>query len=271
MTGMRRIFQGASTVSAILDGDLIEHAARAGLRSVFIGFETLNTQSLVRAGKVQNINRDYAAAISRLHDLGIMINGSFVFGLDGDGPDVFERTVDWAIGAGISTATFHIATPYPGTAFMERMRREGRVLTDNWDLYDTRHVTFQPVECQSTNYRQATIKRTEISTMDCDRSQQRCSRNDLAQAANFLYAAGWKKFEPLWALIVQLKSLGAMTPVLERLLKTDESESAGGPVDCSTNELLPRQELTQIAGHAPNLETTISNATANRDPAPFKY
>ncbi len=272
MTGMRRIFQGASTVSAILDGDLIEHAARAGLRSVFIGFETLNTQSLVRAGKVQNINRDYAAAISRLHDLGIMINGSFVFGLDGDGPDVFERTVDWAIGAGISTATFHIATPYPGTAFMERMRREGRVLTDNWDLYDTRHVTFQPVGMSidqlQTGYHQAY---RDFYTWTAIARSSAVHETTWHKLRHFLYAAGWKKFEPLWALIVQLKSLGAMTPVLERLLKTDESESAGGPVDCSTNELLPRQELTQIAGHAPNLETTISNATANRDPAPFKY
>ena len=30
------------------------------------------------------MRRDYAAAIRRLHDLGVMINGSFVFGMDGD-------------------------------------------------------------------------------------------------------------------------------------------------------------------------------------------
>ena len=52
----------------------------------------------------------------RLHDLGIMINGSFVFGMDDDDEDVFRRTVDWAIEHGITTATFHIQTPYPGHA-----------------------------------------------------------------------------------------------------------------------------------------------------------
>ena len=51
----------------------------------------------------------------RLHGLGIMINGSFVFGMDDDDEDVFRRTVDWAIEHGITTATFHIQTPYPGT------------------------------------------------------------------------------------------------------------------------------------------------------------
>ena len=50
-----------------------------------------------------------------------MINGSFVFGMDDDDADVFERTVDWAIEHGITTATFHILTPYPGTALYARM------------------------------------------------------------------------------------------------------------------------------------------------------
>ena len=50
-----------------------------------------------------------------------MINGSFVFGMDGDDPTVFDRTVEWAIGQGIETATFHILTPYPGTALYKRM------------------------------------------------------------------------------------------------------------------------------------------------------
>ena len=55
-----------------------------------------------------------------------MINGSFVFGLDGDDPEVFPRTVDWAVKVGITTATFHILTPYPGTAlFTDMARRTG--------------------------------------------------------------------------------------------------------------------------------------------------
>ena len=71
----------------------------------------------------QNLHRDYGAAIRRLHDLGVMVNGSFVFGMDGDDASVFDRTVEWAIEQGIETATFHILTPYPGTALYDRMRR----------------------------------------------------------------------------------------------------------------------------------------------------
>ena len=73
-----------------------------------------------------------------------MINGSFVFGMDDDDEDVFRRTVDWAIEHGITTATFHIQTPYPGTRLFARMEAAGRILTRDWDLYDTRHVVYRP-------------------------------------------------------------------------------------------------------------------------------
>src|SRR5437016_1289217 len=112
MKGMGRVFQAAATVDSILRDDVIEDAAAAGLRSLFVGFETLSSSSLERAGKRQNLGRSYGDVVRRLDSLGIMINGSFVFGLDGDGRDVFPRTVDWAVHAGLTTATFHILTPY---------------------------------------------------------------------------------------------------------------------------------------------------------------
>ena len=94
MRGMNRLFQGAATVDSILHGDLVERAAAAGLRSLFVGFETLTPGNLARSNKRQNLGRDYAAVANRLHELGIMINGSFVFGMDEDDGDVFRRTVD---------------------------------------------------------------------------------------------------------------------------------------------------------------------------------
>src|SRR3982751_5117517 len=142
MKGMKRLFQGAATVDSVLRGDLIERAADAGLRSLFVGFETLTPENLRRSQKRQNLGRDYSAVTARLHALGIMINGSFVFGMDDDGDDVFQRTVEWAIANGITTATFHIQTPYPGTGLHARLTAEGRITSTDWDLYDTRHVVF---------------------------------------------------------------------------------------------------------------------------------
>jgi radical SAM superfamily enzyme YgiQ (UPF0313 family) len=219
LRGMNRLFQGAATVDSILRGDLIERAAEAGLRSIFVGFETLTPENLRRSNKRQNLGRDYKAVTERLHGLGIMINGSFVFGMDDDRPDVFSRTVDWAIAHGITTATFHIQTPYPGTRLFGRMEEEGRITTRNWDRYDTRHVVYRPAHLTPDAlkdgydwayrefYRWPSIGRASLSHGSLKH-----------QAKHFFYATGWKKFEPLWNLVIRARQLRRMTPLLEAVL-----------------------------------------------------
>src|SRR3984893_12386385 len=143
MTGLGRVWQAAGTVDSVLAPGLLEQAVAAGLRSLFVGFETLSRSNLLQSNKKQNLGKDYHEAVKRLHGLGIMINGSFVFGLDCDDKDVFKRTVDWAVNCGLTTATFHILTPYPGTRLFQTMEKEDRILHRNWDQYDTRQVVFK--------------------------------------------------------------------------------------------------------------------------------
>ncbi len=219
MKGMRRLFQGAATVDSILRGDLIERAAEAGLRSIFVGFETLTPENLRRSNKRQNLGRDYKAVADRLHSLGIMINGSFVFGMDDDGEDVFRRTVDWAVEHGITTATFHIQTPYPGTRLHARMVQEKRMLTRDWNLYDTRHVVYQPAllkpEALKEGYDWAYREFYRWRSI----AQASLHHGTLKhQAKHFFYAAGWKKFEPLWDLLIRARQLTRITPLLEGVL-----------------------------------------------------
>jgi len=228
MRGMGRLFQGAATVDSILRGDLIERAAAAGLRSLFVGFETLTPGNLASSNKRQNLGRDYAAVTERLHSLGIMINGSFVFGMDDDEEDVFRRTVDWAVDHGITTATFHIQTPYPGTRLFARTEAAGRILTRDWDLYDTRTVVYQPArltpEALKTGYDWAYREFYRWSSI----AQASLSHGSLKhQAKHFFYAAGWKKFEPLWDAVIRAKQLRAMTPVLESVLSKVTAKRPG--------------------------------------------
>jgi radical SAM superfamily enzyme YgiQ (UPF0313 family) len=228
MRGMNRLFQGAATVDSVLRGDLIEHAANAGLRSLFVGFESFTPGNLARSNKRQNLGRDYTAVTNRLHQLGIMINGSFVFGMDDDDEGVFRQTVDWAIEHGITTATFHIQTPYPGTRLYARMVEQGRLVSQDWDLFDTRHVVFKPTRMTPTAleegyhwayrefYRWSSIAHASLSHGTVKH-----------QAKHFFYAAGWKKFEPLWNLMIRLKQLRCMTPLLESVLSevTDDTDA----------------------------------------------
>ena len=231
MRGMGRLFQGAATVDSVLRGDLIERAARAGLRSLFVGFETLSPENLRASNKKQNLARDYQAVTRRLSDLGIMINGSFVFGMDEDGPDVFDRTVEWAVRNGITTATFHIQTPYPGTRLHQSLAAAGRIVSEDWDRYDTRHVVFRPARL--------TAEQLESGYRGAYRSfygWRNIARGSLAheglkhQAKHFFYAVGWKKFEPLWDAVIKTRRLDIMTPLLEAVLsKTSATPSPRTP------------------------------------------
>ena len=220
MLGMNRLWQAAGTVKAVLEQPrVLEKAVACGLRSLFVGFETVNSDNLQEQRKFQNIGRDYAAAVRRLHDLGVMVNGSFVFGMDHDGPDVFERTVEWAIEQGIETATFHILTPYPDTALHARMEAEGRLLHRDWDLYDTRHVVFKPARLTPAEleagywrayrdfYRWGSILRGAATKATV--------RGRLRHVG---YAGGWKKFEPLWDALIRSRQVLHALPVLEAIL-----------------------------------------------------
>jgi radical SAM superfamily enzyme YgiQ (UPF0313 family) len=194
----------------------------------------LSADNLHQSNKVQNIGRDYEKAIDRLHDLGVMINGSFVFGLDGDDPDVFERTVAWAVERGITTATFHIATPYPGTGFYQEMERAGRITTHDWDLYDTRHVTFTPARMSAselkTGYDRSYDRFYEWSAI-LKASLHHGSLKH--QIKHFCYTSGWKKFEPLWNLIIQMRKLNVMTPLLEGVLSKVTQLHQGKTLDAA--------------------------------------
>ncbi len=227
MRGMGRLWQAAGTVQSVLKPGLIEKAAAVGLKSLFVGFETLNAASLRTHGKFQNLHRDYAAAVRRLHDLGVMVNASFVFGMDEDDRGVFARTVEWAIAQGIETATFHILTPYPGTPLFDRMEAEGRIAHRDWDLYDTRHVVFRPrgltAEEIEAGYRSAYRDFYRWGSILRGAWSKETWPGRLRHGA---YAAGWKKFEAFWGLLIKAGRVSGMLPALERVLAGDAARGA---------------------------------------------
>ena len=219
MRGMGRLWQAAGTVHSILQPGLMEKAVESGLRSLFVGFETLNPNNLKLQHKYQNLGRDYSKAIQRLHDLGVMVNASFVFGIDDDDPSVFARTVEWAIQQGIETATFHILTPYPGTVLYENMNRDRRMLTSNWNLYDTRHAVFShpkmTPEILEAGYWHAY---DEFYKWGNILHSGFVHKKPLNFVRHLAYTGGWKKFEPLWDWVIRAKKVTNFLPLLESVL-----------------------------------------------------
>jgi radical SAM superfamily enzyme YgiQ (UPF0313 family) len=135
---------GLATTLLCKDLPLLDLAAKSGCRGLLMGLESISQANLRHSRKGFNRPEDYANVVNRLHERGIGLQGCFVFGLDGDEPDVFEKTADFAVQAGIDLPRFAIVTPFPGTSLYRRLESEDRIITRNWDLYDGQHAVFQP-------------------------------------------------------------------------------------------------------------------------------
>jgi radical SAM superfamily enzyme YgiQ (UPF0313 family) len=135
---------GLATVLLGEDLPLLDLAAKSGCRGLLMGLESISPSALRASRKGFNSPEKYAELVRLLHERGIALQGCFVFGLDDDRPEVFEKTARFAVEANIDLPRFAIVTPFPNTGLYKRLAAEGRILTRNWELYDGQHVVFQP-------------------------------------------------------------------------------------------------------------------------------
>lgn len=217
LRGSGIVWQAAASLDVARDPRYLEEAYAAGCRSLFVGFESLSPENMRGNNKLVNVAADYAEACRRFHDAGIMINGSFVFGFDCDGPDVFERTVEFTIENKILTASFHILTPLPATRLFERLEGEGRILHRNWSRYDTYHAVFRPrhmtPEQLEAGYHEARRRFAAWSSIF-----QR-SMGLPGALKRIAYNVAWMKIDPLWAAIIRAGLMPFATRIFERVLQ----------------------------------------------------
>jgi radical SAM superfamily enzyme YgiQ (UPF0313 family) len=168
--------------------------------------------------------------------------------MDHDDDTVFDRTVDWAIRQGIETATFHILTPYPGTALYERMHADGRITTYDWDRYDTRHVVYRPThltpEALEAGYWNAYQKFYRWGSI----FQGAATKSDLlGKLRHIAYAGGWKKFEPLWDWVIRARRVNQLLPVLENVLAEFGQRTSGAERAATAAPSPDSAKLTTVA------------------------
>lgn len=135
---------GQGDLSMAKDQELLKLMARSGCMAMFVGLESISPDSLAAANKRPNIGLDYQRAVAAIHRQGIDIIGSFIFGLDPDQPGVFRQTVDFAERVKLSAAQFSVLTPFPGTPLYDQLKKEGRITSFDWSLYNMRNVVYQP-------------------------------------------------------------------------------------------------------------------------------
>ena len=135
---------GQSALTIADDPELLDLAARSGCIGLLVGFESISPDVLWSIGKKVHLRRRYEESIRKLHARGIHIQGSFIFGFDGDTPDIIRSTVKFAKENRLTGVNYCHLTPFPGTRLFEDLEKEGRIFHHNWSKYDRQNIVFQP-------------------------------------------------------------------------------------------------------------------------------
>ena len=133
-----------SNLSVCEDDEYLRAMAANGCISLFIGFESLHFQSHLQKNNAYSTPEAMARAVERIHKHGIGIQGSFIFGFDGDTTEVFGETVSFIQNSEIELPHICILTPFPGTHLFDELKSQDRILNRDWSAYDMNHVVFRP-------------------------------------------------------------------------------------------------------------------------------
>ncbi len=112
------------------DPELMEMMVAAGFKSVFVGIETPDEDSLADCHKLQNRGRNLIDSVRLLHRKGLQVMGGFIVGFDCDKPTIFQRQIEFIQESGIVTAMVGLLQAPYGTGLYQRLEKEGRLLKE---------------------------------------------------------------------------------------------------------------------------------------------
>lgn len=140
LTPMKLRWSCQISIDVARDQVLLDRMAEAGCKFALIGFESLDASNLKQMGKRwNNVSGSYSEVIKQMHQRGIGVYGTFVFGYDSDTVDTIRRSVDFALESRLEIANFNPLTPTPGSALYNRLAQEQRLLMPEWWVNENYH------------------------------------------------------------------------------------------------------------------------------------
>jgi len=138
-------FHTQVSIDAARDPEIMQGCAEAGLTRVFIGIETPNEESLRETGKRQNVGVDLVGQVQIFLDHGISVTGGMIVGFDHDGPDIFQRQLDFAMACPIPIFTLGALVAPAATPLYDRMRENGRLVASGSETQGVWNTNILPV------------------------------------------------------------------------------------------------------------------------------
>ncbi|MDP4282261.1 MAG: radical SAM protein [Bacteroidota bacterium] len=141
---LKKGWVGQASINIAKDEELMKLASKSGCKALLIGFESMGEIGINKYRKSLKTLEENIQAVRRLHNNGILTMASLIFGLDSDTQEVFDLGYEFLVKSKAAFFQACAMTPYPGTPVFEKLRNEGRILTDDWGKFDSTKVIISP-------------------------------------------------------------------------------------------------------------------------------
>jgi radical SAM superfamily enzyme YgiQ (UPF0313 family) len=140
-----------TSINAAEDEEVLRLAAKSGCMFAFIGFESIDYDTLKTMKKNVNIKtgiNNYKQVADRFHQHGIGVLGAFIIGNDFESAAYYRDMAKFLLRSGIDIFQISILTPLPGTRLMKQIKQENRLIyrefPEDWDKYRFSYMVHQP-------------------------------------------------------------------------------------------------------------------------------
>lgn len=140
---------GMASISLAKNEELLQLAVESGCRAMLFGVESISETQMTTMAKASKDLDELEQAIRKIMKAGIIFHASMIFGFDTDTKESIDETVNFLYKNKVSSVSFCVLTPFPGTKTHEEMSSAGRLITDDWKHYNNRTTVFKPKNISS--------------------------------------------------------------------------------------------------------------------------
>jgi radical SAM superfamily enzyme YgiQ (UPF0313 family) len=144
MKPLKKKWTGQATISIAKDRELLKLAGESGCFGVLVGIESIVKEGFEKYSKSVKSLDDLKESLKILKDHGIGVEAHLVFGNDFDTKDTMKESLDNLLQLDFLAASLNIIVPYPGTRLTTQLEKQKRILSRDWNYYDTNHLVFKP-------------------------------------------------------------------------------------------------------------------------------
>jgi radical SAM superfamily enzyme YgiQ (UPF0313 family) len=139
---LKMIWASQCSIKIAMHEKLLRSVSESGCRILSLGIESLSQYGLEKLKKSWIRVEEIEILLRKIQRAGILPATEMIIGTDGDTPASIMQTARFIKKNHIPAPKFYILTPLPGTEFYKQLKREGRLLHEDYSQYTSTKCVY---------------------------------------------------------------------------------------------------------------------------------